>query len=99
MGLLAYHVLSSRLDYVGDEEYADAGPVELMVEPYRRVFVLHVTVVVGAFAIGAVGAPVGLLVVMVAMKTPLMDLRGHWREHDRSDRTPPGPGPTDDHRP
>jgi len=83
VGLLAYHAVSYRVNYLGDDEYEHNGPVTLMVEPYRRVVVLHVTIVIGAFAIAMVGAPVGLLVVMVAVKT-LLDLRGHWKEHERA---------------
>ena len=83
VGLLVHHVVSYRINSVGEREYERVGPVTLMVEPYRRVVVLHVTIVIGAFAIAMVGAPVGLLVVMVAVKT-LLDLRGHWKEHERA---------------
>jgi hypothetical protein len=84
VGLLVHHVVSYRINYVGEREYERVGPVTLMVEPYRRVFVLHLTVVLGAFAV----APVGALAVMVLAKTAL-DLRGHRREHDRARRRPP----------
>jgi len=88
VGLLVHHVVSYRINYVGEREYERVGPVTLMVEPYRRVFVLHLTVVLGAFAVATVGAPVGALAVMVLAKTAL-DLRGHRREHDRARRRPP----------
>lgn len=88
VGLAAYHVISYRINYVGEREFERSGPVTLMVEPYRRVFVLHVTVVLGAFGIAWIGAPVGALVVMVLVKT-LLDLRGHWKEHDRARRREP----------
>lgn len=88
VGLTVYHAVSYRRNYVGGREYETNGPVWLMVEPYRRVFVLHATVLLGGFAIGAIGAPVGALVVMVLVKTAL-DLRGHWREHDRARRRAP----------
>jgi hypothetical protein len=61
-------------------------------EPYRRVFVLHVTVVSGAFGVALVGSPVGALVVMVVVKT-LLDLRGHWQEHDRARQRTLDPSP------
>lgn len=85
VGLAASHAVSYRRNYVGGREYERTGPVTLMVAPYRRVLVLHLTVVVGAFAVGAIGAPVGALVVMVLAKTAL-DVRGHWREHGRARR-------------
>jgi len=89
VGLVAYHALSYRSTYVGRGEYERSGPVTLMIEPYRRVLVLHLTVLLGAVAVAAVGAPVGALVVMVLVKTAL-DLRAHRHEHARARRrTPP----------
>ncbi|WP_114577430.1 DUF6498-containing protein [Saliphagus sp. LR7] len=93
VALAAYHVASYRINYVGKSEYERNGPVTLMVEPYRRVFVLHLTIVVGAFAVAWIGAPAGALVVMVLVKT-VLDLRGHWREHDRAQRRTPPEAPT-----
>lgn len=90
VGLAGYHLVSYRVNYLGEAEYARTGPVTLMVEPYRRVFVLHLTVVLGAFAVASVGAPVGALIVMVVVKTAL-DLRGHRREHDRAQKREPAP--------
>jgi hypothetical protein len=80
--LVASHGYSYRVNFVGEREFERAGPVTLMVDPYRRVFVLHLTIVLGAFAVDLVGAPVGALVVMVLAKTAL-DLRAHRREHAR----------------
>ena len=94
LSLAAYHAVSYRINYLGEREYEWNGPVTLMVEPYRRVFVLHVTIVLGAFAVAAIGAPVGALVVMVLAKTGL-DLRGHWREHERARRRPSGATPAE----
>ena len=92
VGLVAYHLVSYRVNFVGGREYEHAGPAMLMVEPYRRVFVLHVTIVFGAFGVAAVGAPVGMLAVMVLAKT-VLDLRGHWREHDRARERAPRSAP------
>jgi len=83
VGLAAYHAISYRVNYVGEREYERNGPVTLMIEPYRRVFVLHLTVLFGGFAVATIGAPVGALVVMVLVKTAL-DLRAHLREHERA---------------
>jgi len=94
VGLAAYHAISYRINYVGRKEYERTGPVTLMVEPYRRVFVLHLTILFGALAVASVGAPVGALVVMVLAKTAL-DLRGHWKEHDRARRRAPSPTPAE----
>ena len=89
VGLVAYHVISYRVNFVGQGEFEHSGPVTRMVEPYRRVLVLHLTVIFGAFGVGALGSPVGALVVMVVVKT-VLDFRGHWKEHDRARRRASG---------
>jgi hypothetical protein len=88
VGLAAYHAVSYRANYIEGGEYERTGPVTLMTQPYRRVFVLHLTVVLGAFGVAGLGAPIGALIVMVLVKTAL-DLWGHWKEHERARRRPP----------
>ena len=58
-----------------------------MFAPYGRLVILHLTILLGAFAIMVIGAPVGAVAVLVALKTA-MDLGFHLREH-RSVGTPP----------
>ena len=83
--LAAYHAISYLVNYVDGAEFEHVGPVTLTVEPYRRTVVLHVAILLGAAGVAAV------LVVAVLVKT-VLDLRGHWREHDRALRrgAPPG---------
>ena len=50
-----------------------------MIEPYRRVGLLHLTLILGGFAVMALGKPVYALVVLVAVKIAV-DLRAHLRE-------------------
>jgi hypothetical protein len=88
VGLAAYHVVSYRANYIAGREYERSGPLTLTFEPYRRVFVLHLTIVVVGFAIAPFGVPVGALAVMVLVKTAL-DIRGYWKEHERTRRRPP----------
>lgn len=90
-GLVVYHAVSYRLNYVEGREFERTGPVTQMIEPYRRVLVLHVTIVLGFFAIGTLGAPAFALAVMVLAKT-VLDFWGHWREHERA-RNRPVPTP------
>ena len=82
-GLLTYHAVSYRVNYIGQGEYRHTGPVTLMVEPYRRVLVLHLTVLLGGAALSKLGAPVGALAVLVLTKTAL-DLWSHRKEHERA---------------
>jgi hypothetical protein len=83
VGLAAYHALSFLANYIGKAEYLGASPGALASEPYRRVFVLHFTVLGGAVVLTFLGAPLGALAAMVLVKT-VLDLRAHWQEHERA---------------
>ena len=66
-------------------ERLTSTPAREMAAPYGRVVVLHVTIVIGAFAVAALGAPIWALVVMIAVKT-IADLAAHLGERQRADR-------------
>jgi hypothetical protein len=55
-----------------------------MAAPYARVVILHVTIILGAFVVAFLGAPIGALIVLVALKTAF-DLGLHLRERRRAD--------------
>jgi hypothetical protein len=76
------HGVSYRRNYLADAEWRTVSPGGRLYAPYDRVLVMHLTVVLGAFAVSFLGTPAGALAVMVLVKTAL-DLRAHLREHDR----------------
>ena len=53
------------------------GVKDLMTAPYRRIFVLHITILAGGFALTALNEPVAGLMILIAVKTG-SDL-WHWR--------------------
>lgn len=81
-GMIASHGVSFLLNFVfgGEWKRVDAGT--LMFAPYRRVVVLHLTILAGAGAIALLGAPVWGLVVLVIIKT-VVDAAGHLAERKR----------------
>ncbi|WP_396610737.1 DUF6498-containing protein [Haloferax sp. S1W] len=81
---LVSHGGSFAVNFVGREEYRSVSPGKQMSEPYRRVVVLHLTIILGAFLVAALGTPAAALVVMVLVKTAL-DVGAHLREHARAD--------------
>jgi uncharacterized protein DUF6498 len=87
LALLASHLSSFFLNYIGRREYLTRSIAVQMFAPYSRVVVLHLTILIGAFVAVIVGEPIGALVVLVVLKTAL-DLALHLREHD------PQPRPT-----
>jgi hypothetical protein len=95
LGMAVSHSGSFLVNFVGNEEYRAASPGVQMKEPYRRVVVLHITIVLGAFAVVMVGGPIGALLLLVGLKTAT-DLYAHLEEHNRAaerrrDRVGTGP--------
>ncbi|WP_049916936.1 DUF6498-containing protein [Halogeometricum pallidum] len=81
--MLVSHGGSFLWNYLGRGEFRDASAVERMTEPYRRVFVLHLTVVIGATLVASLGGAAVLVVLMVTLKTGF-DAVAHLREHRRA---------------
>jgi hypothetical protein len=73
------HGFSFVLNYLGQGEFRRASPQLLMMQPYARVVVLHVTILAGGFAVMALHSPVAALLVLVVLKTAI-DLRSHLSE-------------------
>ena len=63
-------------------EYRRVTAAGQMFAPYGRLFVLHLTIIFGAMAIIATGAPVAAVAVLVAIKT-VLDIGFHLAEHRR----------------
>ncbi len=78
--MAASHGGSFVVNFVGHEEYRDVSASRQMFAPYGRVFVLHVTVVLGATLVVTFGSPVVLVALLVALKTGF-DVLAHLREH------------------
>ena len=79
-GLTISHGVSYRFNYIGRGEYLRTTPAAQMFAPYGRLMVLHVTIIVGAMAIGLTGAPAAAIVVLVLLKIAL-ELGLHLAEH------------------
>ena len=80
LALLLSHGISFLLLYVGQGEFRRSSPRQLMRAPYRRIVVLHVAIIAGAFLVRALGSPLGLLLALVALKI-IMDIMLHIRAH------------------
>ena len=80
LAMLVSHGVSFFQNYIGRREYGQTTAGKQMVAVYGRVVVLHLTILLGGFAIAALGAPIWVLVILVIGKT-LLDLGLHAREH------------------
>lgn len=78
--LAASHLFSFLWNYFYRGEFRRASLAELMMKPYGRIIVLHLTVLLGGFGAMALGSPVWALVLLIALKIGL-DLKAHVKEH------------------
>ncbi|MGD0993011.1 MAG: DUF6498-containing protein [Gemmatimonadales bacterium] len=79
VAIVVSHGFSFVHNYWMSGEYRNASPQVLMTQPYARVVVLHVAILIGGFGAVALGSPMVALVVLVALKTAI-DLRAHLAE-------------------
>ncbi len=82
LALLASHLVSFFLNYIGQREFEGKDLGEQMAAPYPRMMALHIAIVLGAFAIEAMGQPLIFLVILVIGKT-VADLKLHRKSHEK----------------
>jgi hypothetical protein len=80
--LFASHLFSFGWNYLGRGEFRSARLSRLMTEPYKRIIVLHVAIILGGLGAMALGSPLWALVVLLAVKIAL-DFKAHVKEHSK----------------
>jgi hypothetical protein len=78
--LFVSHGVSFLVNYRGRKEYLNTTPMKQMFQPYGRLFILHITIILGAFLVIGLGQPFLLVALLVILKTGV-DLLFHLREH------------------
>jgi hypothetical protein len=81
--LLVSHGVSFVTNFLGRREYVDRDVRDLMSEPYKRVIILHVTIIIGGGLILILGSPLPALLLLVVLKT-VVDAQAHRTEHRRA---------------
>ncbi|MSR23415.1 MAG: hypothetical protein EXR92_07730 [Gemmatimonadetes bacterium] len=80
LALVLSHGISFYENFLKGEEHVGRTVGEQMGEPYKRVIVLHVTIIFGGWAILLLGSPLPALVLLLVLKT-WVDLAAHRKEH------------------
>jgi hypothetical protein len=78
--LFISHYVSYRTNFIGKEEYKNLSAPDLFFQPYKRIVILHLTVLFGGIFAKAFGAPIIALLVLIALKI-IADSWLHLREH------------------
>jgi hypothetical protein len=82
LSLASSHAVSFFVNYIHGGEYRRASLGLLMAQPYSRVMILHFTILLGGFAMLALGSPVYGLLMLVLVKTGV-DVAAHRRERQK----------------
>jgi hypothetical protein len=80
IALFLSHGFSFFSNYLGQGEYREAEPQQLMLAPYGRIVVLHVLIIFGGIVLMVLESPAIFIALLVVLKTGL-DLFAHRREH------------------
>lgn len=80
LALCVSHGISFAVNYIGRKEYLRTDPTSLLFSPYKRIILMHITVILGAVLMLVYGLPIYLLSIFILAKT-VVDIRAHQSEH------------------
>jgi hypothetical protein len=92
IALAASHLWSFFVNFLGRGEYRQTAVPILMFQPYARVVVLHMAILLGAFFALALGSNIVVLMILIIGKT-ILDLSLHLRERERNEQRRPSDEP------
>lgn len=79
--LFVSHGISFLVHFIGRKEYKHGLAGKFMMEPYGRIFVMHLTLILGGWFALALKAPAVALLALVVIKI-WVDLQAHTKQHD-----------------
>lgn len=82
IGLAVSHGISFVTNFIQGGEYKRTNTPALMIQPYGRIFVLHLTIILGGGLMMLLRSPMAGLLLLVALKI-LLDLRAHLAERKK----------------
>lgn len=80
--LFASHGISYAYNFIQNEEYRRVAYQDLFPQPYKRVVIMHITIVAGAGVALALEQPTIFLVFLVILKI-CTDILAHKKEHTK----------------
>lgn len=83
LALFLSHGASFFLNFVGGGEFRRTSAAECMARPYSRVVVMHLTIIIGAFASAMFSDTAPILVIFVGLKI-FTDVRAHLAERNKA---------------
>lgn len=80
LALLISHGISFFKNYIGNNEYRQTELTKIMFQPYGRVVILHITIIIGGFLSAFLGSPLIALLLLIVLKVSI-DIITHLSEH------------------
>ena len=80
--LLASHGFSFFYNYLYKKEYQMTSLQKLMIEPYKRIVILHIGIIAGGFLVMALNSATFAMILLVAAKI-VIDILSHISSHKR----------------
>lgn len=90
LALFLSHGASFFLNFVGSGEFRQASAAECMAQPYSRVVVMHLTIILGAFASVMFTNTAPIMVIFVGLKI-FTDVKAHMAERKKAAGQAPQP--------
>lgn len=78
--LFVSHAVSFALNFIGRREYQGETVSGLMSAPYKRIMLLHLTLIFGGWVAMLVDSPAPAVALLIGLKI-IADLHAHTREH------------------
>ncbi|PIR76751.1 MAG: hypothetical protein COU32_00430 [Candidatus Magasanikbacteria bacterium CG10_big_fil_rev_8_21_14_0_10_42_10] len=78
--LFISHLFSFFMNYIGKKEYLLYSPQQLILQPYKRIVIMHMAVLFGGIFAEALGTPIYALIILILGKI-VVDLFSHAHEH------------------
>jgi hypothetical protein len=82
ISLFVSHGVSFVQNHLVRRECASLDEGQLMIQPYGRIVLMHVTILAGGLPVMLLGSPVPLLVILIGLKIAV-DIALHNRSHAR----------------
>jgi len=79
--LLLSHGISYYHHFIKRKEYQNKNMMSLMIAPYKRIIVMHLTLIFGAFIVVLTNFPKIVIILFILIKT-IVDLKAHNKEHE-----------------
>jgi hypothetical protein len=80
LGLFISHAVSFRLNFLGRQEYRGLEVRDQMSAPYKRILIMHVTILFGGFLTMVFSTPLLALLLLILLKI-VVDTRAHIGAH------------------